>query len=81
MSIHGRIDPKFIESLSPAVLRTIPGSPPPPGIQPNFADPASRVPVILGVSIAFGALAVACFSVRIYTKFAVVANWRWDDCE
>lgn len=74
-------DPKLIQSIPLAVLRTMPAGIPPPGIQPNFADPPTRVPVILGVSIAFLVFAVFCLSVRIYMKLAVVNNWKWDDCK
>ena len=75
----GSIDPKQIESLPPAVLMTIPAGQPPPGIAPNFADPSNRAPVVVGVGIAFSALAVFCFSIRIYTKLAIKKNWKWDD--
>lgn len=76
-----KVDPKLIESIPLTVLKTMPAASPPPGIQPNFADPPTRVPVILGVSIAFFVFAILCFSIRIYTKLAVVKNWKWDDCE
>lgn len=75
----GNIDPKLIESIPPAVLKTLPAGQPPPGIEANFADPSTRVPVVLGVGIAFIALAVFCFSIRIYTKLAITKNWKWDD--
>ncbi|CAD6566657.1 MAG: hypothetical protein ASARMPREDX12_008782 [Alectoria sarmentosa] len=75
----GNIDPKLIESIPPALLKILPAGQPPPGIQSNFADPLTRVPVILGVSIAFVVLAVFCFSIRIYTKLALAKNWQWDD--
>ncbi|MCJ1400967.1 hypothetical protein MMC11_004178 [Xylographa trunciseda] len=75
----GIIDPKLIGSIPLALLKTIPAGQPPPGIQPNFADPLTRVPVILGVGIAFIILAVLCFSVRIYTKLVLAKNWKWDD--
>ncbi|MCJ1379010.1 hypothetical protein MMC17_002109 [Xylographa soralifera] len=75
----GTIDPKLIGSIPLAVLKTTPAGQPPLGIQPNFADPPTRVPVILGVGIAFIVLAVICFSLRIYTKLAIAKNWKWDD--
>lgn len=77
----GNIDAKLIESIPLAVLKTMPAATPPPGIQPNFADPPTQVPVILGVGITFLVLAVLCFSIRIYTKLAIAKNWKWDDCE
>ena len=76
-----KVDPKLIESIPLAELMTIPAGTPPPGIKPDFADPPTRVPVILGVSITFFVLAIFCVSIRIYTKLAVVKNWKWDDCE
>ena len=75
----GSIDPKQIERIPPAVLKTIPAGQPPPGIEPNFADPLSRAPVVIGVGIAFGVLAVFCFFIRIYTKLAIKKSWKWDD--
>ena len=80
MSINN-IDPKSIESIPLALLKTTPAGEPPPNIQPNFADPPTRVPVVLGISIAFVILAVLCFSIRIFTKLVVVKKWRWDDCK
>ena len=73
------IDPKVIESIPPAVLRTMPAGQPPPGIQPNFADPPSLVPAVLGTGVAFLALATVCFSIRIYTKALITKKWTWDD--
>lgn len=70
----GYIDPKVIESIPPAVLKTLPAGQPLPGIEPNFAHPSTRVPVVLGVGITFSVLAVLCFSIRIYTKLAIKKN-------
>lgn len=77
----GTVDPKLIGSIPPASLKTLPAGQPPPGIQPNFVDPPTRVPVILGVGIAFLVLAVLCFSIRIYSKLATAKSWKWDDGE
>lgn len=77
----GTVDPKLMESIPLALLKTVPAGQPPSDIQPNFANPPTRVPVILGVGIAFLALAVFCFSIRIYTKLAIVKTWKWDDGE
>ena len=74
-------DPRLIESIPPVLWKTIPAGQPPPGIQADFKDPPTMVPIILGVSIAFMTLAVFCFSIRIYTKLVMTNNWRWDDCE
>ena len=77
----GSVDPKIIGSIPSAVLMTIPAGQPPSGVQPNFTDPPTQVPVILGVGIAFFILAILCFSIRIYTKLAIAKNWKWDDCK
>ena len=75
----GNINPKLIESIPPAVLQTLPAGQPPVGIEPNFAHPSTRVPVVLGVGIVFSLLAVFCFSVRIYTRLIIKKKWKWDD--
>lgn len=77
----GIFDPELIKSIPLAVLKTIPAGQPPPGINPNFADPPTRVPIILGICAAFLVLAVICFVIRIYTKLAVAKKWTWDDCK
>lgn len=77
----GVIDPKIIESIPLEILSTLPAGDPPPGIQPNFSDPPTLVPALLGVPAAFLVLAVLCFFVRIYTKVFISKRWGWDDCE
>ena len=77
----GGIDPKVIANLPAAVLKTIPAGQPPQGILADFANPPTRVPIVLAVSTVFLTLAVTCFTIRIYTKIAIAKNWRWDDCE
>ena len=74
------ITPEELGSLSPALLAQIPAATPPSGVQPNFTNPETRVPVILGVGIAFLVLAISCYSIRIYTKVSA-KRWSWDDCE
>lgn len=77
----GNVDPKVIPSIAPTLLKTLPAGPAPPGVLPNFVDPPTQVPAILGVGIAFLVLAVFCFSLHIYTKLAVAKDWKWDDRE
>ena len=79
MSAIYTTDPKLIKSIPLAVLKTTPAENPPLGVQPNFANPPTRVPVILGIDIAFLVIAIFCFSIRIYTKLLVVKKWKWDD--
>jgi hypothetical protein len=75
----GNMDPQTIADLPPGLLKTIPAAQPPPGIQPNFSNPETQVPAMLGVGIAFLALALICFTIRIYTKATISKNYRWDD--
>ena len=74
------IDPKVVEALPIELLRTIPGGLPPPNIKANFDDPDTRVPTILGLGSTFLAIALICYSLRMYMKIAVVKAWKWDDC-
>ena len=77
----GAIDPKAIENIPSAVLEKIPAGSPPVGVQSNFIDSPTRVPVVIGVSTAFFFLALFCFSLRVYTKTAITKKWKWDDCK
>jgi hypothetical protein len=73
------IDPKVVESIPESVLAILPAATPPPGVQANFIDPPTRVPVLLGLGSTFLVIALLCYTVRIYTKVAIVKSWRWDD--
>ena len=70
-----------IASLPPSALKSIPAAAPPPGVQPNFGNPDTLVPAVLGVGTAFLALALFCFSLRIYSKLRISRNASWDDCK
>ena len=68
------LDPKLIESIAPASLSTLPAGQPPAKTKPNFINPRTRIPVILGVGTAFLSLAVFCFFIRIDTKLVMTKN-------
>lgn len=68
-----------LNSIPPEAFKLIPFEAPPPGVVPNFEHPSTRVPVILGVSIAFLVIATLCLSIRIYTKLYIAKKWIWDD--
>lgn len=70
-----------LQALPSQALAQIPGEAPPPGAIPNFANPASNVPLILGLSYFFAAVACICFLLRIWTKTFIVKRWQWDDCK
>lgn len=58
------VDPQAIKQLPLSVLRTLPAGVPPPDVQPNFVNPPTLIPVVLGVGTSFLALALCCFSIR-----------------
>ncbi|KAL8810238.1 MAG: hypothetical protein Q9200_002737 [Gallowayella weberi] len=74
------IDAKAIEQLPPSLLQSQPAGSPPPGVLPNFGDPPTLVPPILGVGTSFLALALFCFSIRAWTKLTIIRKFSWDDC-
>lgn len=58
-------------------LSQIPSGPPPDGVQPNFTDPPSLGPAIIGVS------ATMIFLAGVFVTGRVIANVRklgWSDC-
>lgn len=75
------LNPKLIETIPLAVLEITAAGQAPPGTLPNFANPPTRVPVILDIGIGFLLLAFICFLIRIYTKLAIAKTWKWDDCK
>lgn len=75
------VDPKAIQHLPLSVLRTLPAGVPPKGVQANFVNPPTLVPSVLGVGTSFLALALCCFSIRVWTKLNIVKMLSWDDCE
>jgi hypothetical protein len=74
-------DVSALKALPPQALMQIPGEAPPPGVVPNFVNPTTNVPLILGLSYFFFALASICYLLRIWTRVFVVKRWQWDDCE
>ena len=72
-------DVSALEALPPSALAQIPGETPPPGVTPNFDHPATTVPLILGLSYFFFAVASICYLLRIWTRTFIVKKWQWDD--
>ncbi|KAF2023420.1 hypothetical protein EK21DRAFT_94936 [Setomelanomma holmii] len=72
-------DVDALAALPPSALAQIPGEAPPPGVVPNFAHPASNVPLILGLSYFFFAVSAICFLLRVWTRAVIVKRWQWDD--
>ncbi|KAL8937600.1 MAG: hypothetical protein Q9216_004340 [Gyalolechia sp. 2 TL-2023] len=73
------VDIQAIKNLTPTQLQTLPAGVPPPGMQPNFVDPPTLVPAVLGVGASFLALALFCFSIRVWTKVTINKRLSWDD--
>lgn len=58
-----------------------PAGPPPPGVRPNFDDPANLnglVILTLTLCLVFATLAVL---MRTYTKLFLIRSWDYEDCE
>jgi len=70
---------KLIQSLPKEEWKLIPVAPPPKGVIPNFTNPSSLAPAIIGVGGAFLVLAFICFSIRIYMNLIVARKWSWSD--
>lgn len=71
----------LLKSLPLEAYQTIPFGQPPPGVEPDFQDPTTRVPVVLGVSITYLAIATICLGLRAHAKVSIAKKWKWDDSE
>lgn len=59
----------------------VPAMPPPLGQTSNFVDPDFIGGKFVAVNCVFLSLAALSLGVRIWTRFFVVRNFRWDDCK
>ena len=57
----------------------LPAAPPPPGVRPNLEDPDSIASRIYAVTAIFGILALASFSIRIFTRVRILRAFGLDD--
>ena len=55
--------------------------PAPPGLSSNFIDPPSKASWDIVTQTVCLTTATALVAMRIYTKFKVLRNPGWDDCE
>lgn len=58
-----------------------PAATPPPGVTPNFLDPYSKGPLLVGVGSVLLFLMLLSFGARIFTKYHIIMKRSWDDCE
>jgi len=54
---------------------------PPPGHTPNFDNPESLHPIVLGVGVASIVLMTTALAIRIYTKAVLLKDMRAEECE
>lgn len=64
----------FNASITPLVA-------PPPGIESNFVNPATRGDGFRAVVIGFTLLGGICTIIRLYTRVWIIRKVGWDDCE
>lgn len=65
----------------PFDLSKLPGLQPPPGVLPNFKNPYTRGPLLLGLSaVAIGVMYIFV-AARFYTKIRIQRKVTWDDCK
>lgn len=58
-----------------------PTATPPLGVAPNFLDPYTKGPLLIGVGSILLFLMLLSFGARIITKYHIIMERSWDDCE
>ena len=70
------LDPQKLYALS-----NTPAIQPPPGVEPNFANPVNnRQPLIVVSSLFLGLTSIFALT-RAYVKTFIIRKYSWDDCE
>jgi hypothetical protein len=59
----------------------IPAAPPPPGVTPNFDNPAWIGYRLITVSVVFPVFALFFLVPRLYSAGAIIRKWHPDDCK
>jgi hypothetical protein len=62
-------------------LTKIPALDPPPGVTPDFVDPATRANLTLVSCAGIVAVMILFVMLRMYTKIYVIQTTGWDDCK
>jgi len=60
-------------------INLIPAMQPPPGVQPNFVDPVTMYPAVLGVAIATIIPMTISIAIRIFTKAYLLRDMRIEE--
>ena len=71
----------LLSDIPPALLDELPALLPPPGVQPNFANPEDHGPALAAVATVLAFFTLVSYGVRMYTKVFIVRRTTWDDCE
>ncbi len=70
-----------LDSQDSYTLSNTPAIQPPPGVEPNFVNPASnRQPLIVVASLFLGLTSIFALT-RAYVKTFIIRKYSWDDCE
>ena len=64
-----------------AVLASIPGLAPPPGVVPNFVDPYSLESIQIASTVLCLTLALLSTLLRMYAKLFIIKAYGWEDCK
>lgn len=70
-----------LASLPRSILSQVPALPAPSGIEPSLVNPYNRGPrLVIPMSILL-ALALAFYTIRMYSKSLTTRKFFWDDCK
>jgi len=61
-------------------IRDAPAGAPPPGVVPDFIQPASRSYQVIAASAILSTVVIVSALVRIYAKFFITKTRIWEDC-
>lgn len=70
--------------LSPQELEALlngPAGPPPPGLRPNFDDPANLNGLVFMTLTLCLVFATSAILMRTYTKLFLIRSWGYEDCK
>ena len=58
-----------------------PAGPPPPGVRPNFDDPANLNTLVISTLTLCLTIAALAVLMRSYTKIFLIRSWDYEDCK
>ena len=66
--------------MDPATLAHTPALEPPKGVTPNFVDPYSLQPLMIGIVVLCQVLTAIAIGIRVYTRVRTVKG-HWEECK